>query len=426
MMYKKVEIGPYNLHFIKTDRFKVNRLVIQFKRKVKKEEITIRNLLSDMLAYSTKKYNTQRLLNIKTEELYGMPYGRDAYLSGNYAIMTFNMEFLNDKYTMEPIFNDAISFMMDILFDPNVSNNKFDLKNFEICKKNLENDIKSQSDNLNSYSNRRLLEEMSDGSPLGYNVLGYLEDLDKITSESLYKYYLDILKKDIVNIFIVGDLDFNDVKRIIASNMQINTIKRNGISHIITQNNIRKRVRIVKEKKDIKQSKIYFGFKIKNPNFFEMNYVSIIYSYILGGGPDSLMFKNIREKHSLCYYISSSIYKVANTMIINSGIKAKDAKKVISLVKKEVKKMAIGKFDDKYIDNGKEMFLNACDEMYDTPSDLLNSYINNEYLKYGLIEERKKEIMKVTKKDIMRLASKIYLDTIYILEGDDKDGEETV
>lgn len=424
MKYKKMEIGPYNLHVIKTDRFKVNRVVIEFKRRVKKEEITIRNLLSDVLVYSTKKYKTQRLLNIKTEDLYGMPYGSDNYLSGNYAQMSFSMEFLNDEYTLENIFEDAIDFMMDILFNPNVENNEFDEKIFEINKHNLENNIKSLSDNTNTYSKTRLLEEMGKDSPIGYNMYGYLEDLEKITNKSLYKYYLDVLKKDIVDVFVIGDLDFDYVKRIIQSKMKINTIKRKGISHTIKHNKFRQRARIIKEKKQVNQSKLFMGFKINNPSFFEINYVSIIYSYILGGSADSLMFKNIREKHSLCYYISSNIYKVSNLMVINSGINAKDARKVIRLVKKEIKNMRLGNFDDKYIDNGKEMFINACDEVYDTPSDLLNVYISNEYLKNGLVDDKKKEIMKVTKKDIMKFANKICLDTIFVLEGDDKNGDK--
>ena len=203
--------------------------------------------------------------------------------------------------------------------------------------------------------------------------------------------------------------------------MKINTIKKNGISHTIKHDKFRKRAQIIKEKKDINQSKLVIGFKIKNPSFFEINYASIIYSYILGGSADSLLFKNVREKHSLCYYISSNIYKVSNIMIINSGIKAKDASKVIRLVKKQIKNMALGIFDDKYIENGKEMFISACNEVYDSPNDLLNVYISNEYLQNGLVEDKKKEIMKVTKNDIMKFASKLYLDTIYILEGDDTD-----
>jgi len=62
------------------------------------------------------------------------------------------------------------------------------------------------------------------------------------------------------------------------------------------------------------------GYKLLNLDNFETNYVSTIYSLILGGGVDSNLFKTVREKNSLCYSISSNIYKVSNIMFITAGL----------------------------------------------------------------------------------------------------------
>ena len=51
-----------------------------------------------------------------------------------------------------------------------------------------------------------------------------------------------------------------------------------------------------------------------------------VYCYILGGGPDSKLFKNVREKHSLCYNISCFHRPVTNTMIITAGVNKEDVK----------------------------------------------------------------------------------------------------
>lgn len=421
MKYKKIKHGPYNLHIIKTDRFKVNRLVISFKRKTIKEEITIRNFLSDMLVTSCKKYNTQRLMDIESSKLYGIPYGNSAYISGKYSMMLFSMEFLNDKYTEEPIFEDAVNFMMNIIFNPNVDNNQFDEKIFKLCKKNIENSIKSYSDNPRRLSIRRLMENMDANELISYHADGYIEDLDKITPASLYEYYKSILKKDLVDVFVLGDVQFNDVQNIMKEKMKINTIHKTSGSHTITHTSFRKRPKSVIEQKNINQSKLALGFKIKGATVYELNFVSGIYSYILGGGTDSLLFKNVREKNSLCYYINSNIYKVSNLMVIESGINKENYKKTVSLIKKEIKNMMLGNFNDKCIENGKITYLNACKDIYDSPSSLLNVYITNEYLNSGLLEDREKEIMKVTKKDIVNFAKKISLDTIYLLEGSDDD-----
>lgn len=423
MKYKKIEVGPYNLHVVTTDRFKINRIVINFKRLARKEEITMRNLLNDVLLSSTKEYSTQRLLNMKTEELYGVPYGGNTYLSGNYSMMGFSMEFLNDKYTPEPIFEDCIDFLMNILFNPNVKDGKFDERNFNICKNNLENSIKSFSDNPRRYSLRRMQELLGKDSLISYHGDGYIEDLEKISPKRLYEYYKDVIRKDWVDIFVIGDVNVDEVKRIITSKMKINTLKKKSGSHFIIHKDYRKRSQSLIEKKDINQSKLCIGLKLKNITPFETNYVSSIYSFILGGSADSLLFKSVREKHSMCYYISSSIYKVSNLLVIDSGINANNYKKVVKLVKKELKNLALGKFDEKYIENGKAMYLNAYKDICDTPADLLNIYISNEYLGSDLLDVKEKEILKVDKKSVVEFANKVYLDTIYLLEGGDTNGD---
>lgn len=222
----------------------------------------------------------------------------------------------------------------------------------------------------------------------------------------------------------LGDIDINEIKNILISKMKIKTIKKPKGSHYIKHTAFRKRSKTVIEQKSINQSKLVVGCKLKNITPFETNYVSNLYSYILGGSADSILFKNVREKHSLCYYINSSINKISNVLMIESGIDKKDYKKAVRLIKKQLKNMTLGKFDEKYIENGKITYLNACKELCDSPRDLLNIYISNEYLDTDLLEKREKEINKVTKNDIIKFANKVYLDTVYLLEGTDQDGNK--
>lgn len=419
MKYKKIEVGPYNLHIIKTDKFKCNKFSVQFKEPLVKENITKRKLLKEILITSTKKYNTERLMNIKSEELYGLPYGASTYISGNFHIMAFDMEFLNDKYIDESILDGCLNFMMDILFNPNTNNNKFDEKTFELAKETLKKKIESANDNPRNYSVRRMLEELGPNSIISYHNTGYIEDLEEITNENLYDFYKDVLKSNIIDIFVIGDFDIDAMKNYMASHFEVNTIKKPLGQHFVNHDVFRKRCKSIVEQKDINQSKLVIGCKLKNLTPFERNYVANIYSYILGGGADSILFRNVREKHSLCYYVSSSVYKVTNLLVIESGIDKKDYKKCVGLIKKEIKNMALGNFDESLLENGKTTYLNACKEIVDSPVMLLNVYISNEYLKTGLIDEKEKEILKVTKKDIIEFAKKVYIDTVYLLEGSD-------
>ena len=81
MKYKKINMGSYNLHLIKTDKFKTTTVSVNFADRLKKDEITIRKFLFQMLCLSTKKYNTERLLSIKLEDLYGADLNKFEFLN---------------------------------------------------------------------------------------------------------------------------------------------------------------------------------------------------------------------------------------------------------------------------------------------------------------------------------------------------------
>ena len=62
MNYEQINMGSYNLHIIKTTKFKTITVEVNFRRKLKKEEITIRNLLKSILLYTTKDFKTEQEL----------------------------------------------------------------------------------------------------------------------------------------------------------------------------------------------------------------------------------------------------------------------------------------------------------------------------------------------------------------------------
>ena len=69
----------------------------------------------------------------------------------------------------------------------------------------------------------------------------------------------------------------------------------------------------------------------------------------------------------------------------------------------------------------KVTYMNSIKELEDNPQNLLSMYTGMEYLKSDDIDGRIKKISKVSKKDVMRLASKLHLDVIYLLKGDNNE-----
>ena len=258
--------------------------------------------------------------------------------------------------------------------------------------------LSSIKENPSYYARVRMLEELEKDSYISYRGYGYIEDLEKLDNKYLYDYYKSVLENDIVDIFVIGDVNSSQIEKLINEKFRIiTTSKKTSESHFVKPTKNRKLIHVVKEKQHINQSKLMIGCKIDEMTEFETKYVLNVYSYILGGGPDSKLFKNIREKYSLCYHISSG---------------------ALRLIKKEVKNMREGKFSSEDIVNAKVTYINSLKELEDNPNSIINFYASMEYLNSDTLEEKLLKINRVTLNDVKLLARKIHMDTVYFLEGD--------
>lgn len=422
--YKKIQKKGFNLHFIKTNRFKTISMRVSFKRPLKKEEITLRNIVTDILLNTNKDYPKIRDIVIKTEDLYNFSATSTCYKSGNYSIVSWNASFLNEKYTEKGMNEESIRFFMNLLFNPNVVNYQFDTKALDYTKEMLKNTIESIKDNPGRYSQVRMKEIMYPDSVQSYRMDGYLEDLEEVNEENTYQYYQDMLKNDIVDIFVLGDFNIEEIENYLDKYILLDREQpKYKLSHIVPNEKTKEQIKVCKEAEKNNQSKLAIGLKLYNLDDFERKYTLQTLAFILGGSGDSKLFKKVRGENSLCYYIQASPTALYQNMTITSGIDKNDYEKATQLIKETIQNIQSGDVTDEEIEQGINTYLNSCMEMYDSPSSIINTYLAQEYLGNDLIEERMRQIKKVTKEKVIALSKKMYIDTIYLLEGDIVDGK---
>lgn len=421
MEYKILDKKAYKLHFIKTDRFKTITIRVVLRNKIEKEKIALRNFLMDILTFSTENYPTRKELVECSQDLYSVNIYSRAYRIGKQNSMNFFVNFLNEKYTEEGMLEESIKFLAEILFHPNTKNKSFDKDSFQVIKNTMQASLKTIKDNSKRYSLIRMLEEMSEDAPYSYREYGYQEDFDKITEESLYEYYKEVIKNSYADIYVLGNFDDKQMEEYMDKYMHFNTLKKEDKEIEIKHENYRKKPQTVKEKDHFNQSKLSIGCKLLDLTPREKNYVLTLYNIILGGSADSKFFKNIREKHSICYYINSTPKKLDNLLLIRSGISKERFDEAIKLIKNEIQDMEKGNFTEKEIDAAKSLYLTSLEESYDNDEAIIDMYLAKDLTGIGDIEERKQEIMTVTKDEIIEVAKKVHMDTIYLLEGDMED-----
>ena len=418
MDYVKKENGAYNLHIIKTNLYKTITVKIFFREEALKENITKRNFLSRMMMLGSNDYKTKVELTKAEQNLYAVNIASTNRRIGNYLDTGISLKVLHDKYTEEGNFLKSLDLLNSIIFNPKVDNNAFDEVDFNTVYEEYKADLESLVENKMSYALIKGLEATAKDSVISYRGIGYLEDLEKITKENLFDYYKEVINHNYVDIFVLGDVLEEEINNIIREKFKINTFKKKPINALVNPLKV-SRVKTIKEKTVAEQDNLIITLSLNNLTDYERNYPLSLYNAILGGGSESLLFREIREKNSLAYYVSSTPNKLDNLIIIRAGITKDKSMDAVNIIKKILKDLEKGKIDDEKIEKAKEYYTSAIDDIIESPFQIIESYYMIELLFVDDIETKRKKMLKVTKDEIIALAKKVRINTIYILEGDD-------
>lgn len=419
MEYKVYDCKSYKIHTIKTDKFKNCSMEVMFRNKLEKSEITQNNMLVDMLMYSSKRFPKRREVAIELEKLYSTSMRGFSTRLGNSIMLSFVTDFLNPKYCDEGYLEDVLSMSFEMLLNPNITNDKFDKRSFNIIKNRLKSDIESLKENATKYAFRRSLINMNENSPSSYFMVGYMDDLENITPSSLVETYNNMFNNYICDIYVIGNLDMDEVVSIIKKKFVNRTIKPKEID-LYVDNNIRKKYIDVEETGKYEQDSFVMIYNLVNLNKRERDFVIHIYNKIFGsGGLTSKLYKYLREENSLCYNVSSMYQKYDGLLMIYSGIDKKDKNKCIKLVNKAIEEMVNGDFSDEELENAKKTIISSIKMSEDTQGGIINNYLFNNLDELPLYDERISEFKTITKDEVISVAKKIKLNTIYLLSGED-------
>lgn len=420
MEYKKITRDSFNIHFIKTDRFKAVNIDIFFTKKFKKEDISYANLLCKMLTYTSKKYNTKNKLAIKLEELYSLKYGSIFSVRGNAEHINLGIEFINPKYTEEGMYKESLNFLKEVLFNPHIEKNGFNHKIFDINIENLKTQIDTLKVNPELFSFFKYRSIMYEGTPTAYSLLGTEFDYEKINPKKLYNFYKTLFKDFKIDIIVAGDLEEREENIILeAIEDMFKNIKPKKIKEIDLYIKYKptSKVKEVIEKGEFNQSQLYMGYRFKDINEFELKYVLVIYNAILSKIDNSVLFESLRINNYLCYSIDSSKNNYNTSITINSGINKVNFNKAVDLIKKSIEDMTDIKNINSKLNVALKTLNTIINDYYDDVYSLIDYYYSNEFEALGSIEERREKLMSITAEDVVTLGTKAYLSTIYMLEG---------
>ena len=415
MNYKAYNFKTFNLYTIKTDKFKNCHVEVIFRQQITKENIMKRKFLIELMSYSMKKYPTQRELSVYLEELYNASYYGLISRVGGTLFTSLCYDFLNPKYCEENSLDKMLEFIIDSIMHPNITDEKFDPKAFKLLQSIIINEIKSAKDNIKREAYRALFKHMDEDAYLSYDMIGTVEEAQKITEEDIFKEYQTMLDSDLCDIYIVGNLDMDVVANYFATNLKLSVIKEKKLPLFCTGKS-RSKILTVKETADINQANLLVGLDVHLTDE-EKDAVGYVYNALLGSGSlNTKLGQNLRQDNSLCYTVNSIYQKYDGVIVIYAGIDEENAPKAINLIKKSLKEM-ISDVSQTDLESAKKNLITSLKMISDSPASLVNNYQFCNIAGLKPINKRIEDINAVSILDIKKMAKKVKINTIYLLSG---------
>lgn len=410
-----------NLHLIKTDKFKTNLLSVFLTTSLNKETVTQNALIPAILRRGTNNLKTQEEISIALEEMYGASFDCGIDKIGDNQILKFYLETINNNYTAENEDNlkSAIEILLDVVFNPLVEDNSFKKEYVESEKNNLKQVIEGRKDSKATYATERCIEEMYQGQPYALYKYGNVSQLDSINEKSLYEQYINLIKECKIDIFISGEIS-EETKSEILENKYILKLQERKAEYILNNLDSRKKQKKqeqeVQESMEVTQGKLVLGLDLLNEKEND-KYIALIYNAILGGTPNSKMFQNVREKNSLAYTASSSYIRQKANIFIKCGIEIKNYKKAVEIIKEQIEDMKKGNFTDQDIEQAKTSIISTIKFIPEEQDTELMYYFSQELSGYQMgYEDYMQKINSISKDDIIELAERMQINTIYFLK----------
>lgn len=393
------------------NEFKTIQFALFFTDYDEKDTRVYRFLLPKLLISHSNTYKTKTLMQKKLEDLYGARLYTRSERHANLNVMSFMLTIVDpvivDDYDL---INQSIALLNDIFVDRSY----FDEDIFMEEKRLLIEQWETLKDHKRVYANVEFGKAFFGDDLSAYPMSGTLEDIKKLTLDDVISYYQKKFFDNEIKIIINGHIDEH-----------IQTIKDSLLIKAKPKDfDIEFKFRDVKtlnqiqEETKMNQAILKLGYHLPIFRFDPLYEAALCVDTILGGYPESRLFKEIREKQGLCYDVSSNFDFYKGVLIVSSGVSKLQKDYALEEIIKEVDRLKIDKVDLEELSYAKAYLVHQIKSSLDSQSYLTKrQYFRDIFNDQTPTEKRIENILNVSLEDIYQVIDMIKLDTTYVLYG---------
>lgn len=311
-------------------------------------------LLTCFLGDYSNTYNTKEKMLKAKDNLYGINIYSQYRLKANLLLCFIKITFINPKFLNDVTSDDYLSFIKECLNNVYFSNELLDE-----FKRNYKDIVKRKLDNPSNLAKNRTMQILAEEeNKLKIYDFDHIDAIDSISLDDVKKVYEELKEKFSLDVFLIGDYDDKilEFAKSFKSNNEYyldnKPIDINDLGEII-------------EDKKVSQSNLNVIYKCPYTRTHKDFYAYMLGNCLLGMVPTSLLFEEVREKLSLCYYISILDYKNEGLVKIYTAIEGKNKDTVLKQIDIQINRLINKDYDDEKIDLARTLLIDSLESTAD-------------------------------------------------------------
>ncbi len=398
-------------------RFKTAQITVGLFLPLARETVEEYAILPRLLTRASATYPDFTALNRRLNELYGATVTGQVTRVGEAQGLLLTAECTNDRYALggEEIIASCAGLLCDMLFCPALENGMFRTEDVETERRCLAEDVRAQINEKRWYARRRAEELLCPDEAYGIGQYGKAEIIETLTPEAVTAAWRRMLRHATVRLTLQGTDAMPQVEQAFANGFSA-VEGRDPLPCVTDTATHLPALRRHTERMAINQSKLVMGFRTDcaEPST-DVTAVRLM-NAVLGGTPSSLLFRNVREKLSLCYYCSSSYDRMKGILLVQSGVDEANAARAEQEILRQVEALAAGDFTEDDLEAARRCVIQSCEAVGDSQSAVAGWYVAQTLLpQLKTPEEIRREVEAVDRAAVTRAAKRLRCECIYLL-----------
>lgn len=384
------------MNYISSNKFSDVSVAIRTQLPLERSTITAYNILVYMLKTKTELFKTKQALISNLNEAYGMKLACGLSSYGADLILTTRIQYIRSDWIEEEDYIHKVKEITDqVLF-----HSVLDEASFEEAKYLYRNKLTRILDDPDGLAVYTCLTTLNTKHEISIPIQGSLDDLDQLTLQDIQNVYSAYLKAD-KHIFVCGCLD-EEMKTYLER--MDSSSKLNSTRSLLPILDYQEEI----IEKNISQSSIALVYATSTDILSEDYYKMFVMNSLLGQSPTSLLFEEVREKHSLCYSISSYLIQFDGALIITLGTNKENIEKAIDLINQQIQRIIDLDFDPELLNTAKKDCIDSLIVAQDYPFSQIDQRFMDVLLSRDTDRDKKiKNIQKVSLEDVSAAAKKL-------------------